>query len=129
MIQGVLLGVTLAVLLYLRFSRRHTIEYLQPSPGGGPGAAGADGGTPETVLLTTLNPHLVIVLLLWILYAQQMVHFLDILSGEATSVASYLSGALMVVLFAHVLFVGLRGFYFNVRGRGAPSAEDEWRAR
>ena len=123
-VQACLLALSLAVVLYVRFDRRHVVTMAVPRP-----AVGGRAGGPATaqVDFTTWDPHRVSVAMLWLLFAQQAVHFADLFTGtpDDGAVAAFLSATFIVVLFAHVLFVGLRGFYFNVRAlvpraRGRP---------
>ena len=120
-IQGSLLVVTLAVIVYLALDKRHIV--VVPAPPPPPRADGTvlPANPADDLTLTKLDPHRVIVPLLWLLFVQQIAHFLDLMQAtQGENVTSYLSGALMVVLFTHLLFVGLRGFYFNVRSVATP---------
>jgi len=117
-VQGACAAVMLAVLVYIRLDKRHVAvdEVHQPPPQLSTFQPAANVTAVQHVHYTTLDPHTILLSLLALLFVAQMVHFADLVNQAVyNAVTAFLSAGFMVILFMHVLFIGVRGFYFNVR--------------
>ena len=116
-VQGACTAVMLAVLVYIRLDKRHVAvdEIHQPQQQLSTFQPAANVTAVQYVHYTTLDPHTILLSLLALLFVAQMVHVADLVNQTVhNAVTAFLSAGFMVILFMHVLFIGVRGFYFNV---------------